>query len=119
MHHHLRRLKTAIERSADDLRIDYGPFCRRCGVNDFLIDAKERGWGEPFELAARSIDVLCEDDIPLYHRLVCLAVVDFLNEACGEPNDSDGMQRLKGLKSVLESNSRYDQAKIWCKTWYG
>ena len=69
--------------------------------------------------AARALAELCVADCASGDQVVCLAVVDFLDKTCGTPRvDADRIQRLRDLKTLLQSQADQRQYRAWVQSWY-
>jgi hypothetical protein len=114
-----RVLRDCLASAASELSgFNYGRFRRERGVDDFLYDESENP-SESRDLAARALAELCVADCASGDQVVCLAVVDFLDKTCGTPRvDADRIQRLRDLKTLLQSQADQRQYRAWVQSWY-
>ena len=79
--------KNTAAQAARTCGVEFGVFLRDWGLQDFLLDAFDRG-DSPQEIGARALSQLCVKGDPSRDMPVCLTVVEFLNETVGLPTST-------------------------------
>lgn len=113
--------RSHLQDAATELNVCYGEFLRKRGVNDFLMDASTQQ-NSPQQLALRALEDLLEPGSKgSMNRVVCLAVVSFLDACCdSSPNTSDDRsQGLKDLARLIADSAHSTEYKRWIKARYG
>jgi len=113
------RFKRCINQACGS-HINPSEFDRQRGLRDFLIDVSEKGL-DCGELAVLALQVLCERPPGPMDGVVCVAVIDFLDETRGKPDqDTTKQRRARDLKQLIESASTKACAyREWIQVWYG
>jgi hypothetical protein len=108
-----RTFKDVAAQAARTCGVEFGVFLRDWGLQDFLLEAFDRG-DSPQEIAARALDQLCVKEDRSRDMPVCLTVAEFLNETVGDP----GMHRLRDLRQIVETSGTYRAYLGWARSWY-
>jgi len=111
--------KRCVSNACSVTHVQFGKFASERGLNDFEIDtfSVDR---HPNEIATLAIDQLCIKDKGPMDRVVCLAVVDFLDKTIGVPReDDDRYLRLRALADILVNPGTYEAYLQWAESWYG
>jgi len=114
------RFKRCINQACELFRITPSEFDRQRGLRDFLIDVSEKDLTCD-EFAVLALEQLCQRPPRPMDGVVCIAVIDFLDELRGKPDqDPSRQRRATDLKQLIESTSttacNYQE---WIRTWYG
>jgi hypothetical protein len=113
-----RSLKRCMEQTCSAVHVRFGGFATAVGLNDFLLDTFDVP-RTPKEIAVRALDQLCEGDKRQNDRVVCLAVISFLDETLGRPKeDTDRSLRLKDLAQLVSGSTPPGEFERWVETWY-
>lgn len=101
------------------LRIDQAEFDESRSYNDFLIENFNPGSFSAQVVAANALRDLCNHDGSLFDLATCIAVIAFLDEACGAPKaDSDKKQRMTDLAGIVRAAPKQKVYEEWISSWY-
>ena len=114
------KFKRCIHQACEEFRVKPVEFQHHTGLKDFLIDASEKKL-TCVEFAAFALHQLPERPPGPMEGVVCVAVIDFLDEILGKPDqDPTRQRRAEDLKQLIESASTTAQTyREWIQTWYG
>ena len=111
--------KRCINQACDFFRIKPGEFARQRGLRDFLLDVAGRNLSAE-DVAALALEQLCERPPGPMDGVVCVAVMDFLDESLGKPQqDRTRQRRASDLRGLLGSGSTTAESfREWIAAWY-
>ena len=113
------RLKRCIEEACTRLRVRFGDFASTTGLNDFLLDI---ALSDPpvKDVAVRALTDLCDKDAPDYDAVVCVAIIQWLDEVIGAPKeDPRAERRMRDLFAAVRQPCSAPEYANWVDSWYG
>ena len=114
------RFKRCVDQACELLRIHPAEFNHQRGLRDFLIDASEKDLTCE-EFAVLALEQLCQRPPRPMDGVVCIAVIDLLDELLGSPQEDPTRQRRAAdLKKLIDSPSTTHRTyREWIQAWYG
>ncbi len=112
------KFKRCIDQACEHFRLNPAEFARQRGLRDFVIDAFE---SDPScrKIAARALVELCQSPPNLLDGVVCIAVIDFLDESIGAPQqDETRARRAKDLHQLVADSATHSAYLGWIEAWY-
>jgi hypothetical protein len=114
------RFKRCVNQGCGLFRVSPPEFNRQRGLRDFLIDASEKDLTCE-EFAVFALEQLCQGPPTPMDAVVCIAVIDFLDQLLGRPQEDPTRQRRAAdLRELIESAVPTERSyREWIQAWYG
>ena len=114
----LTQFRISISAACQQFRMSHRVFCRRTGLPGFEIET-DFNQTHPKQIVASALEQLCPRDNSDFDKILCLAMVDFLDEMLGTPpEDSEKLMRLKALAEIVKNPGQREQYLKWADSYY-
>jgi len=117
MSRNIEALKRIAAQAASQCRVSFTQFRRDWGLEDFFIDHFDED-RSPHETAAQALLELTQGDLLKRDQIVCLTVVEFLEETAGAIDETAKKRSLGDLKQILRAPRTYEAFLQWARAWY-
>jgi hypothetical protein len=114
----LTQFRISISAACQQFRMSHRVFCRRTGLPGFEIETDFEKT-PPKQIVASALEQLCPRDRSDFDKILCMAMVDFLDEMLGPPRDDpEKMTRLRALAEIIiHPGLRHEYLK-WADSYY-